>query len=118
MSSLFSAFRDDLRFAWRGLKRAPGFSVTVIATLALGIGANVAMFDIVDGLMFRPLAFLKEPGTVHRFYLQWQNRGATVTGLSGPYTRLVDFRQATTSFSHLAGFSERDLAVGEGESTR
>src|SRR5581483_8676282 len=44
----------DLRYAARGLRRAPVFTFTVIVTLALGIGANAAMFAVVDRLMFRP----------------------------------------------------------------
>ncbi|MBX7184639.1 MAG: ADOP family duplicated permease [Vicinamibacteria bacterium] len=115
---LGDAALEDLRYALRGLGRSPGFTATVVTTLGLGMGANLAMFDVVDRLMFRPLAYLKSPGEVHRFYLQWQSRGATVTGTSGPYARLVDFQKWTTSFERFAGFSERELAVGVGEATR
>lgn len=110
--------RQDARYALRGLRRAPGFTLTVIITLGLGIGANAAMFSVVDRLMFRPLAHLREPATAHRLYLQWENRGVTVTGTSMPYARYLDLRSATTSFSQMAGFSERDLAIGEGEAAR
>jgi putative ABC transport system permease protein len=109
---------EELRLAARRLRRTPGFVGTVVITLGLGIGANVAMFETIDRLMFRPLAYLRDPGTVHRIYLQWQNRGATVTGMSGPYTRLIDLQKGTSAFSAFAGFSERDLAVGEGEDAR
>ena len=44
----------DLRYAARGLRRTPGFTITVMLTLGLGIGANVAMFSVTDRLMFRP----------------------------------------------------------------
>jgi putative ABC transport system permease protein len=115
---LAGASRDDAKFAFRSLRRSPGFAITVVATLALGIGANVAMFDVVDRLMFRPLAYLEDPASVHRVDVQWRNRGEVVTGMSGPYTRLLDFQKYTTSFSKFAAFSERDLAVGEGETTR
>ncbi|MBP6702971.1 MAG: ABC transporter permease [Vicinamibacteria bacterium] len=109
---------EDFRTALRSLGRSKAFAATIVLTLALGIGANLAMFRVVDQLMFRPLAFMEDPGTVHRLYLQWQNRGATVTGMSGPYTRLLDFERHTTSFSRFAGFSERDIAIGDGEATR
>src|SRR5258708_27486867 len=46
---------QDVRYAVRMWARAPGFSVVVIAVLALGIGANTAMFTLVDALLFRPL---------------------------------------------------------------
>jgi putative ABC transport system permease protein len=73
--------------ALRALGRSPGFSLTVISTLGLGIGANAAMFNTVDRLMFRPLAYLRDPAHVHRIYWQWQDRGATTTSLSTHYAR-------------------------------
>ena len=111
-------FQQDVRYAIRGLGRSPGFTATVVITLGLGIGANVAMFNVVDRLMFRPLEYLGDPDTVHRIYWQWQDRGVTTTSMSTQYARYLDLRKWTTSFSTLAGFSERDLAVGEGESSR
>ena len=105
---------QDVRYAVRGLRRAPGFTSAVVITLGLGIGANAAMFNVVDRLMFRSLAYMRDPATVHRLYLQWENRGVTVTGTSMPYARFLDLRNGTSSFSQMAGFSERDLAVGEG----
>ena len=48
---------QDLRFAVRSLVRRPGFSVTAIATLALGIGATTAIFSVVNAVIMRPLPF-------------------------------------------------------------
>lgn len=110
--------QQDVRYALRGLRRSPGFTATVIIALGLGIGANAAMFNVVDRLIFRPLAYLRDPGTVHRIYWQWTDRGTTTTSMSTQYARYLDLRKWTNSFSQLAGFSERDLAVGEGESAR
>ena len=51
----------NLRFALRQLRRAPGFTVTVVMILALGIGATTAIFSLVEGILLRPLPF-KDPG--------------------------------------------------------
>ena len=49
------SFITDLRFAWRSLARVKGLTFTVVVTLALGIGANAAMFSMVRGVLLRPL---------------------------------------------------------------
>src|SRR5688572_15851054 len=52
------AFARNVRHSVRGLKRTPGFALTVVGTLALGIGANAAVFSAVDGIVLRPLPYL------------------------------------------------------------
>jgi predicted permease len=54
---MLSSVIQDLRFALRGMRRAPGFTFTVLATLALGIGASVATFSAVNGVLLKPLPF-------------------------------------------------------------
>jgi len=110
---LFEHLRQDLRYALRGIRRSPGFAATVILTLGLGIGANAAMFDVVDRLMFRPLAYLRDPSTVHRIYWQNDDRGKVTTPSSTYYTRYLDIRRWTHSFAQTAAFSERVVAVGD-----
>lgn len=66
--ALIDGLRQDIRYALRGLRAKPGFTAAVVLTLGLGIGANAAMFGIIDRLMFRVPAYLHEPGRVNRVY--------------------------------------------------
>ena len=109
--------RHDIRYTLRGLRRSPGFTATVMLTLGLGVGANAAMFGLLGRLMFRPFAYMRDPGTVSRVYLQAGSR-RVVTSAIYPYTRYLDLRRWTTSFSQYAGFAEWPLAVGVGEDAR
>ena len=112
------ALLRDLRYAARGLRRSRGFTVTVIATLALGIGANTTMFAVVDRLMFRPFPYMRAPNDVHLVYQRTLSRGRTFTYATMPYTRYRDFASATRSSSDVAAVSEWRLAVGTGQDTR
>jgi len=56
-AGIFDTLRQDLLFALRTVRRAPAFATAVIATIALGIGANTAIFTVVDGILLRPLPF-------------------------------------------------------------
>src|SRR4030095_11577609 len=109
------AFKQDLSYALRGLRAKPGFAAAVVVTLALGIGANAAMFGIVDRLLFRPPPMLKDPETAHRVYLYRTIRGNERPGSVSQYARYRDLATMTTSFSNEAGHTSRQIAVGVGE---
>jgi len=108
----------DVRFAFRTLRKSRGFAATVILTLALGIGANAAMFGVVDRLMFRPYAYLRDPSTVNRVYLRSTYRGTTSTSWHTEYARYLDLKRWSRSFDEWSGFATRSMAVGVGDASR
>ncbi len=116
--SAIDHLRQDLHYAVRGLRKKPGFTLAVVLTLALGIGANSAMFGIVDQLLFRPPPLLRDPSTAHRIYTYETIRGKERPGSVSRYARFVDLTKWTSSFSKTAGFSVRPLAVGIGDDAR
>src|SRR5262249_57362699 len=115
---MLDAFMQDVRYALRGLRSKPGFASAVIVTLALGIGANSAMFGIMDRMLFRPPAMMIDPATAHRVYVAQTIRGTEQTSNVSMYARFTDLAKWTKSFSLAAGFTVNDVAVGVGESAR
>lgn len=110
--------RQDIKYAVRGIRSRPAFTLAVVATLGLGLGANSAMFGIVDGLLFRPPALMKDPATAHRLYAYQTYRGKERAAGGGQFARYQDFARWTTTCSLIAGYTQRDLAVGVGDAAR
>src|SRR5207237_1594666 len=84
---------QDLRHALRTLARSPGLSLAAVLTLGLGIGANTAMFGVVDRLFVRPPAHVVDPDRVVRIYVTTTTPpfGANTMPI-GAYPRYADFR--------------------------
>ena len=102
--------RQDTRYALRGIRRAPGFAAAVIATLALGLGANTAIFSIVRGVLLRPLPYT-DPGHVAVVWNHWT--GWPRTWLSQP--EVYDYGRDTSAFSGFAAFTTDAVNVtGDG----
>jgi putative ABC transport system permease protein len=94
-----SEIRQDVTFAWRTLARAPAFAIVAILTLALGIGANTAIFSVVNGILLRPLPW-PEPERLVIIASSTPEYSATT---SSP-ANVMDWRRMQTSFTGLAGY--------------
>jgi putative ABC transport system permease protein len=106
---------QDTRLAWRTLRRSPGFTLTAILTLAFGIGVNIGMFRLVNGLLLRPL--YERPEEVIAVSSRSTKPGGDFRGLS--YPNYVDIREGTTSvFADLSAASILFVGLDVGEGPR
>src|SRR5690349_21405424 len=89
---------QDLRYAWRVLRKSPGFATVAVIALALGIGANTAIFSVVDSVLLRPLPY-RDAG---RLVVVWEKspQEGNRVGLSGP--DFIDYTSQNRSFDQMA----------------
>jgi putative ABC transport system permease protein len=98
---MFPGLSFDFRYAFRGLRRSPGFSLAAVLTLAVGIGATTAMFSVVNGVLLRPLPYPEADRLVAVAAIAPEG-GAGPDQLSFPNFR--DLRTRSTTFTRLGAF--------------
>ncbi len=105
--------RQDLRYAFRRLLKSPGFTMVAVVTLALGIGANSAIFSVINGVLLRPLPYPEPDRLVGLFHFA-EGRRAT---MSGP--NFFDVKTLGQTLSDAAAISRsRVILTGRGEPVR
>jgi putative ABC transport system permease protein len=100
-------FLRDLRLGFRLLLRAPGFAVTAILTLALGIGATTALFTVVNAVLLAPLPF---PDS-NQLIQVWRSELPALTYGSASYARYLDWRRHQRVFTELGAWSPRGYTI-------
>jgi putative ABC transport system permease protein len=115
-TQLFDAFVQDIRFGVRAMWRQRGWTIVGVLTLALGIGANTAVFSVVNSLLLHPLAF---PNADRLAVVFLQPTAGSVSGVSvfvTPTTQTLRAWQAGThDFEHLEGFATSDMILRAGD---
>jgi putative ABC transport system permease protein len=110
-TGMFTDFTQDVAYASRGLIKAPAFALVAIVTLALGIGANTAIFSVVNAALLRPLPF----ADADRLVFLWNRSPEGTPNPLGP-GRMLDFERQVTSFERSAAIAHITYTLtGSGE---
>ncbi len=108
---------QDLRHAFRALRKSPGFTAVAVLTLGLGIGANTAIFSVVENILLRPLPY-RDPSALVQVWNTYLPQFPQVENSPGDFQ---DFRREATSFSEMAAFVDIPQGfnlTGEGQPQR
>src|SRR5678815_4373997 len=103
-----SSLMTDFRFALRSLSRVKGMAITVVVTLALGIGANAAIFSVVRGVLLRPLVNRDEDRLI---YIRQTAPGTGADNLTFSVPEVNDLKSRVTTVSGFGEFSTVDFAM-------
>jgi len=101
----------DIRYAQRHLRKNPGFTAFAVVILALGIGANTAVFSVVNAILFKPLPY-QEPDRIVSLTSSWPKKGTHLPLVSLP--DVVEWRAGSRAFASMAYYrrSQRPVALG------
>jgi predicted permease len=104
---MFDRLRQDILYAFRQLRVRPGLSIAAVLTLALGIGANGAIFSVVNGVLLRPLPY----GDPDELTAVWHQEGPGGDLVSVSYENFQDWRAETETFADMAAFSRSTVTL-------
>src|SRR4029077_18105733 len=99
----------DLRYALRKLAKAPAFAAIAILTVALGIGANTAIFSLINGCLLRPLPF---PESERIIYFEGKNPAAGITDSNISFLDFTDWSKQTDLFKNTAAYWTASATLG------
>ncbi len=108
------ALAGDIRFAFRQMRKSPGFAVAIVLCLGLGIGANTAIFDISRG-MLAPHSEISDPERIVRIYTRWQSEEQFADYSSFSWPDYLDVRDQIESFESVATESIQPFNLARGE---
>ena len=113
-TSFFETFWQDLKFGARTLRRNPGFAAIAVLTLALGIGANAAIFSVVNAVLLRPLPW-REPDRAVMIWSKWTAFDKTWVATG----EVVDYRRRSRTLQEVATWSDGQVNLtGDGDPER
>src|SRR3954467_12857279 len=104
--------------ALRGLRKSPGFTLSTIAVLTLGIGANTAIFSVVNAVLLRPLPFPESRSIVTVFHVPPATAFPGLKRFSVSAANYLDWRKQNDVFEAMTVFSGRGLRMGGGSKPR
>jgi putative ABC transport system permease protein len=109
-----STLINDIKFAFRQMRKNPGFTAIALVTLAIGIGANTIMFSVVNTVLLRPVN-VKNPNRLFCFFARSRTGGSH---RQFPYSAYLDVRDNNSAFSDLMAYSLKVAVFEQGEVTK
>jgi putative ABC transport system permease protein len=100
---MIAALGQDLRYALRQFRKSTGFTAVAIITLALGIGANTAIFTVVEGVVLAPLPYFESD----RLVMVWENN-PRFPRVWDSYPNFQDWQRSARSFQQMVAFREQE----------